>query len=143
MAKQISIEISDDTDGSRADQTVPFGLDGVTFEIDLSNANASALRTAMEPYLKAARRTGGRRIKVAVGQSPDSNKTDTDATPEYTATHEMRAWARYNGHDVADRGRIPASIVEAYKASHKASKLGNDGKVRPASKSWPTSKRRK
>ncbi|MBE1494141.1 hypothetical protein H4696_001241 [Amycolatopsis lexingtonensis] len=49
MAKRISIEISDDTDGSRADQTVPFGLDGVTYEIDLSNANVSALRTAMEP----------------------------------------------------------------------------------------------
>ncbi|WP_211299783.1 Lsr2 dimerization domain-containing protein [Amycolatopsis lexingtonensis] len=93
--------------------------------------------------MTTARRTGGRRVKLAVGQSTDSDKTDTEVSGEYTATHEMRAWARDNGHEVADRGRIPTSIVEAYKASHKASKLGIDGKVRPASKSRPTSKRRK
>ncbi len=62
MAKKLTIEISDDIDGSQADQTVPFGLDGAAYEIDLSNSNANALRAALEPFVAAARRTGGRRL---------------------------------------------------------------------------------
>ncbi|HEY3468822.1 MAG TPA: Lsr2 family protein [Amycolatopsis sp.] len=143
MAKRISIEIFDDTDGSAADQTVPFGLDGVSYEIDLSNANASALRAAMKPYVTAARRTGGRRIKVAAGQSTETDKTNTEATTDYTATHEIRLWARDNGYEVADRGRIPVSVVEAYEESRKANQLGTSRSSRPSSNSRPRSKRGK
>ena len=118
MTKKVTIEISDDIDGSQADQTVPFGLDGATYEIDLSNANANALRAALEPFVAAARRTGGRRIKVAVGQTTDSTKEGPQAADDYTATHDIRSWARNNGYEVADRGRIPASVVDAYHPAH-------------------------
>ncbi|WP_410645018.1 histone-like nucleoid-structuring protein Lsr2 [Amycolatopsis sp. lyj-346] len=117
MAKRISIEISDDTDGSRADQTVPFGLDGVSYEIDLSNANAGALRAAMEPYVTAARRTGGRRIKVAVGQPTDRTTRTPKSSTAYAAAHDIREWAQQNGHEVADHGRISKAVVEAYHSS--------------------------
>lgn len=82
MTKRVTIEILDDTDGSRAEQTVPFGLDGVAYEIDLSTTNANELREALAPYVAAVRRTGARRIKVAVGQPTDSTKQESE--PSYT-----------------------------------------------------------
>jgi hypothetical protein len=121
MAKKVTIEISDDTDGSRADQTVPFGPDGVSYEIDLSNANAGTLRAAMEPYVTAARRTGGRRIKVAVGQPTDTTKQEPKTSTDYTAAHDIRAWAQKNGYEVADQGRISKSVVEAFHSSRQDS----------------------
>lgn len=117
MAKKVTIEISDDTDGSRADQTIPFGLDGVTYEIDLSSANANTLRTALAPFVSAARRTGGRRIKVAVGQATETTKSQPQATGEYTPTHDIRSWARDHGYEVSDRGRISTSIIDAFSTS--------------------------
>ena len=90
MAKRVPIEILDDTNGSPAEQTVPFGLDGVAYEIDLSTTNANALREALAPYVAAARRTGGRRIKVAVGQPTDSTKQEPEPRTIYTATHDIR-----------------------------------------------------
>jgi len=60
---------------------------------------------------------GGRRIKVAVGQATDTTKEEPRAPADYTATHDIRSWARNNGYEVADRGRIPASVADAYTAS--------------------------
>ncbi|RSM40404.1 Lsr2 family protein [Amycolatopsis balhimycina DSM 5908] len=143
MAKRVSIEIFDDTDGSPAEQTVPFGLDGVSYEIDLSAPNAEELREALTPYVSAARRTGGRRIKVAVGQATTDTTTETEAATEYTATHDIRNWARQNGHEVANRGRIPASIVDAYHASRKTENSGPSRKNRAQSTARPKSTRSK
>ncbi|MGW3960178.1 histone-like nucleoid-structuring protein Lsr2 [Amycolatopsis sp. NPDC005003] len=143
MAKRVTIEILDDTNGSPAEQTVPFGLDGVAYEIDLSTTNANALREALAPYVSAARRTGGRRIKVAVGQATDNATTQTEAATEYTTTHDIRTWARQNGHEVADRGRIPTSVVDAYHASRKTDNLGASRRNRAQSKSRPRSTRGK
>jgi len=69
MAQKILVEMLDDIDGTPATQTVPFALDGVAYEIDLSDDNAAALRTELERYVEASRRVGGRRVKLAVGQS--------------------------------------------------------------------------
>lgn len=139
----MTIEIFDDTDGSQAGQTVPFGLDGVSYEIDLSDSNADALRAALKPYVSVARRTGGRRIKVAVGQSTESAKEEPQATNEYTSTHSIRSWARDNGHEVADRGRISPSIVEAYHASHNANRARRPQKSQAGSKAKSGTKLRK
>src|SRR5256885_2142632 len=119
MTKRVTIEIVDDTNGSRAEQTVPFGLDGVAYEIDLSTTNANALREALAPYVAAARRTGGRRIKVAVGQPTDSTQQEPEPRTNYTATHDIRTWARANGYEVADQGRISRTVVEAYQSSRR------------------------
>ena len=119
MAKRVTIEILDDTNGTRADQTVPFGLDGVSYEIDLSTTNASALREALAPYVAAARRSGGRRIKVAVGQPTDSTKEEPEPSTNYAATRDIRTWARENGYEVADQGRIAKTIIDAYRSSRR------------------------
>ena len=107
MAREVQIRLVDDLDGSAADETVTFGLDGATYEIDLSDDNASRLRDFLGKYVASGRRAAGSRrpIARAVGRDRDRN-------------NEIRDWARQNGHHVSARGRISASIVEAYDAAH-------------------------
>jgi hypothetical protein len=105
MAQKVLIEMTDDLDGGKAAQTVPFGLDGVAYEIDLSASNSKGLRKELDRYIKAARRTGGRKVRVAGGETP---------TPRREKTRQVRAWAREAGYEVSARGRIPAGIEQAY-----------------------------
>jgi hypothetical protein len=115
----------------------------VSYEIDLSNSNANTLRAALTPFVSAARRTGGRRIKVAVGQATNNTTSESQATDEYTAVHDIRSWARDHGHDVSNRGRIPASIVDAYNASRDADETKTPRKPRAQPKSQAGPKRSK
>jgi hypothetical protein len=102
MAQRVQVLLVDDLDNSDADETVTFALDGVTYEIDLNEANASKLRDAFAPWVGHARRSGGRK---SAGRSAASSRKDVSA---------VREWARKNGHEVSERGRIPASVQEAY-----------------------------
>ncbi|WP_040883814.1 Lsr2 family protein [Janibacter sp. HTCC2649] len=102
MAQRVQVLLVDDLDNSDADETVTFALDGVTYEIDLNEGNASKLRDAFAPWVGHARRSGGRK---ATGRSAGARRKDVSA---------VREWARKNGHDVSERGRIPATIQEAY-----------------------------
>ena len=111
MAQKIHIVLEDDLDGSEATETVTFGLDGTTYEIDLNDKNAAALRDALAPYLghgrkvgAAPRRAGGRKSAAAAGGGPSAR--------------EIRDWARENGHDVPERGRVSAEVRSAYDAAH-------------------------
>jgi Lsr2 len=105
MAQRVQVELVDDFDGEAADQTVTFGLDGVSYEIDLSDKNAKALRTAYETWIASARRVGGRQPKVA---TKVATGVDTAA---------VRAWAASNGHQISSRGRIPGDIIEKFRAA--------------------------
>lgn len=109
MAQRVNIVLVDDIDGGDADETVTFGLDGTTYEIDLSSTNASKLRDALSPYVGHARKVGaGRRG----GRRASSSS-------EGASAKEVRAWARENGwKDLGDRGRVPAEVREAYDAAH-------------------------
>ncbi|MFB8276970.1 histone-like nucleoid-structuring protein Lsr2 [Nocardia colli] len=107
MARHVVVTLVDDFDGkSSAEETVVFGLDGVSYEIDLSVLNASTLRGIFEQWTPNARK---------VGRAPrgTSSKARPAATRENTAA--IREWATKNGHKVSTRGRIAAEIVEAYK----------------------------
>ena len=106
MATKTVTELIDDIDGKPADETVSFGLDGVQYEIDLATGNAEALRDALAPYADAARRIGGRRT----GGKPVKVATDVD-------NKAVRVWAASNGIELSSRGRIPASVVEQYRAA--------------------------
>jgi hypothetical protein len=108
MTQKISVEIVDDIDGSPATQTVPFGLDGVNYEIDLSDANAGVLRAELEPYVAAGRRTGGHKVRVATGQPTTATPADRDRNLA------IRAWAKGNGYELSDRGRIPSEVIARY-----------------------------
>lgn len=111
MAQKIHIVLEDDLDGSEATETVTFGLDGTTYEIDLNDKNAAKLRDALAAYIghgrkvgAAPRRGGARKAAAAAGSGPSAK--------------EIRDWARENGYDVPDRGRVSADVRSAYDAAH-------------------------
>lgn len=110
MAKKVTVTLVDDVDDSKsADETVEFGIDGVTYEIDLSTKNAARLRSEMDSWVEHARRVGGR--KRAKG-------APTSVTVDRGQTAAIRDWARRNGHGVSARGRVSGEIVELYNAAH-------------------------
>src|ERR1700709_1511236 len=102
-------KLVDDLDGSTADRTVTFGWDGVIFEIDLSKKNIAALDGALKPYISA-----GRRLRSAAGRPRGGSRRTGGA--KRSGTPDIREWARANGHEISDRGRIPVAVVEAYEA---------------------------
>lgn len=108
MAKRTFTKLIDDLDGSDAAETVSFALDGVSYEIDLSDPNAARLRDDLAVWTAHATRVGGRR-RTGAASTGSSGKEDLDA---------IRTWARANGHTVADRGRISSKVKEAYAAAH-------------------------
>ena len=109
MAQHIQVTLVDDVDGSEAAETVSFSFEGKAYELDLSEKNAKKLRKALEPFVAAARRSGGGGRRRQRGSS---------GTPrgggDRERTANIRKWAREHGHQVADRGRIPSSVIEAY-----------------------------
>jgi hypothetical protein len=111
MAQRVNVVLVDDIDGADAAETVSFALDGVDYEIDLSDKHAAELRNAVSLYVGHARRTGGRRKS---GRRPSS----APAADGSATASEVRAWARENGWDVPERGRVSAEVREAYTAAH-------------------------
>lgn len=113
MAQKIitTVELTDDLDGTKADQTVTFGWDGVSYQIDLSKKNARIFDRLIAPYVAAARRerTSARRSRAAGSRSGSSSGRRTDLA-------DIRAWAQQAGYQVSDRGRIPNPVIEAYDA---------------------------
>ncbi len=113
MAQRTQVLLIDDIDGSSADETVIFGLDGTAYEIDLSTPNAELLRKSLAEYVAHSRRpTLGRgfaRRRSAAKPVLAASKLDAAS---------VRSWARDNGYAVNDRGRVAAEIVEAYRAAH-------------------------
>ena len=110
MAQRTVVMLTDDIDGGEASETVTFAIDGVSYEIDLNVKNASALRGAIAPYIGAARRSGrGARVGGAGRRGRGGRTTDIGA---------IREWARANGHQVSDRGRISATVQDAYDTAH-------------------------
>lgn len=117
MARVTKVELVDDLDGGAADETVTFGLDGATLEIDLSSNHAGILRDILSDYVNAGRKsvtagtgTSGRRQRAATSTGGQSNREHTQA---------IREWARKAGHTVKDRGRIPASVVTEFERAHR------------------------
>ena len=109
MAQRVQIILEDDYDGSQADETVTFALDGAEYEIDLSSKNADSLREALAPWLGHARKVGGRRKRPASAAAAKGSESSTS---------DIRAWAQANGHEVSSRGRVSAEVREAYEKAH-------------------------
>jgi hypothetical protein len=109
MAKRVETILVDDIDGSIGAETVVFGLDGVSYEIDLSEEHAGALRENLQKWAGYARRTGGRKSRSAAS-------TVRNTSSEQLAA--IRTWANDNGYKVSDRGRVSAQIREAYEKAH-------------------------
>ena len=117
MARKVQVILSDDLDDSiSADETVSFALDGTTYEIDLSEKNASEMRDVLGKYVSAARKVSSRGTRAS--GAGRSRATGGGGRMDREQAGAIRDWARKNGHEVSDRGRIPASVVEAYEAAH-------------------------
>lgn len=119
MARRIVHQLVDDIDGTLLEvgegETVTFSLDGVAYEIDLTNENAAALRSALERYISAARTVSSSGRAGAGSASSGARKRRRSGQQDYSA---VREWAKKNGHQVSERGRVPASVMEAYEAAH-------------------------
>jgi hypothetical protein len=120
MAQKVQVLLVDDIDGGTAQETVTFSLDGVAYEIDLTAEHAAELRESFSRWVGHARKTGsgsrsggGRQSRGGGGggQSRRSGSSSGDATA-------IREWARQNGHEVSERGRISAEVRKAYEAAH-------------------------
>lgn len=108
MARHTKVELIDDVDGGAAVETLTFAVDGKTWEIDLNADNAQQLRADLEKWQHHARR-----VKSARGSS---SRTVAQRSPEQTAA--IRRWARENGYQVSDRGRISAEVERAYQRAN-------------------------
>lgn len=113
MRKQIT-QLVDDIDGTVIDdggETIRFALDGREFEIDLSDENARQLRAAFEPFIRAGRSVAPRLSVRAAGGGRGRSRGGDDLAA-------IREWANKNGYNVGDRGRIAASVRQAYETAH-------------------------
>ena len=121
MAQIREVRLVDDLDGEAADETVEFGIDGKSYEIDLSKENAGRLRDVLADFVSAARRAGGRRRSAPAGPSSGGGGAGTAPQGRTAVDREqnqaIRDWARKQGMKVSDRGRIPAEVLEAYHKS--------------------------
>ena len=104
MAQRVEVLLEDDIDGSPADQTVRFALNGTSYEIDLSSQNAQALRSSLGRYIEHARKASGRPPRARAPRK----RTDTSA---------VREWARAHDTQISARGRVPASVMKEYQAA--------------------------
>ncbi|HEU5471504.1 MAG TPA: Lsr2 family protein [Actinophytocola sp.] len=123
MAQKVIVELVDDLDGTATDgiSTVSFSIDGADYEIDLNESNAEHLRGTLEEFIAAARRTGGRAKRNSGSAGPSRPAASREQT------RAIREWARQNGFDLADRGRIPANVIEAFEEAQSTTK-GKRGK---------------
>ncbi|MEV4263548.1 Lsr2 family protein [Kribbella sp. NPDC049584] len=110
MVQRVEIQLADDLDGGDIPrgkgETVLFALDGTTYEIDLRTRNATALRAVLAPYVEA-----GRAIRTKRGRRVTRSVIGADA-------RTVKEWARANGYEVNDRGRVPAHVREAFEAAN-------------------------
>ena len=113
VAQKVQVLLVDDLDGGEADETVTFAVDGVSYEIDLTTENADKLRKLLAPYVEHGRRIGGRSTR---GRGKGARSAASAASSQDTA--KIRRWAKENGYEVNDRGRVPAQIREAYEKAH-------------------------
>ncbi|NIZ92092.1 histone-like nucleoid-structuring protein Lsr2 [Kineococcus rubinsiae] len=115
MAQKVQVILMDDIDGSDADETLSFSLDGVNYEIDLSSEHATALRESLATWVGHARRVGAR--TPARRSAPRAAKAAASSEPGRD-TGAVRTWAKENGFTVSDRGRISAEVIQAYDDAH-------------------------
>jgi hypothetical protein len=104
MSSKVIVLLEDDLDGTKADETIEFGIDGATYTIDLSDQNAQKLRGALDGYISKARKVSGKRSSSRKASSPVDNKA-------------IRAWAASNGVELSKRGRISQDVVSQFRAA--------------------------
>jgi nucleoid-associated protein Lsr2 len=103
VAQKLHTLYVDDLDGSDAEGTVRFSLDGAHYEIELNEAHARELRGALAPYVQAGRKVPRR-----------APRNRGKATAKRVNSNEIRDWARTNGVEIKNRGRVPADVITKF-----------------------------
>ena len=116
MAQKVQVMLvcdlhADEVEGA---ETIAFGLDGSSYEIDVCDDHAAELRDAFAPYVGAARRAG--RGPAASAQRRGGRRAAAGSDKQRVS--DIREWARANGHQVSERGRISSTVLAAYEAAH-------------------------
>ena len=131
MAQKTIVTLIDDLTGEEAEDitTVEFALEGVTYEIDLADDNAAKLRDNLSRYVAAARKTSTRRPATRGSDRSTSRGASNDGGPRSGYNRDtlraIREWAKQNGHNVSDRGRLPLTVINAWEAHHQTLKNGH------------------
>lgn len=112
MARKVQVQLLDDIDGSQADETVNFSLDGTNYEIDLNAKHATELRSALDKFVQSARRVGRGGVSITRRSTTGVRSVRSDRAQNQS----IRDWARRKKIQLSDRGRIPRSVVEQYEA---------------------------
>jgi hypothetical protein len=111
MAKTTIVQVSDDLDGSANASEVRFAFEGTEYAIDLSSKNRKNFEKALRPYIEAGTKVSGRGPRTSrAARSKRSGASSVDLAA-------VRAWAKQNGHEVSDRGRLPKAVLDAYTAA--------------------------
>jgi hypothetical protein len=122
VAQKVVVSLVDDLDESEADETLEFGIDGATYEIDLSDSNAAKLRDVLADYVAHSRRLSGRRRSASRASAPAAGasprRSGGRASVDREQNQAIREWARKQGMTVSERGRIPSEVSEAYHKAH-------------------------
>jgi hypothetical protein len=108
MAQRAQVIFTDDLDGSEAARTATFALQGAAYEVDLSKKNADKLAKLLEPYIAAARKTSARPARRSADRSRQGGPVPAD----------VRAWAKSEGIEVKDKGRVPAELIVKFQAAN-------------------------
>ena len=131
MAQKTIVTLIDDLTGEEAEDitTVEFALEGVTYEIDLADGNAAKLRDNLSRYVAAARKTSTRRPATRGSDRSASRGASNGGAPRSGYNRDtlraIREWAKQNGHNVSDRGRLPLTVINAWEAQHQTMKNGH------------------
>ena len=117
MAQKVITEFIDDIDGSPAERTFTFAVDGINYEIDLSTDNIAEFASAIGGFIESARKVKGSKNSDA-RRARSTGVEGGRQSREHTQA--VREWARQHGHNISTRGRIPASIQQAFDQAHTA-----------------------
>jgi hypothetical protein len=112
MARKVEVKLVDDIDGGTADETLKFGVDGISYEIDVNAKHAEELRASLAKFILSARRVG----RAGAAFSRARATTAAPARSDRAQNQAIRDWAKRRKLELSDRGRIPRSIVEQYEA---------------------------
>lgn len=113
MVQKYVVELIDDLDGTPATDSINFALDGVSYTIDLNDEHVNELRSALDPYLSAARKAD---FNAKTTKSSTASSSSSSSGSKRSDLADVRTWANENGHSVSSRGRIPQSVLDAYDA---------------------------
>jgi hypothetical protein len=120
MARKIVVQVSCDRCGSEVDSEVASELsfDGIAYRTDLCATHRAELAAALEPFLATAERLEGRRrVGAPSGRLAPAGGDHRPSRRDPLQVGAIRNWARANGYNVSDRGRIPREVEDAYNRS--------------------------